>query len=330
MEKYRQAKVKHHYVWSDYLKNWSSNSRDIYYTTARGKIAYDSVRGIAMENHFYRVGYLNKTHIQIIKAYSSHSPEHLQEQHIAYLNDFLGLQDREATYNELGLKSEEIDKILNASRSNILENLHSAHEGAAQRVISSLKKRDLTVLDAQEDMILFFMFLGQQLTRTKNFKDASIRAIGNTSSVGETDPGINLASLMEECWWFLSYMFGINIGASLFMTRNSDAQCLLVNETDTPFITSDQPIINVHKALKNDQVVTLNDDECDFYYPLSPDVAYAIINSDQFDPGINFLTENVVKELNIKMARRANVTLIGSNRRVLKSLKNFVGQRISH
>jgi|GEM_PF-4392087 len=44
-DKALQAKRKHHYVWANYLKRWSTNNRDIFYTTTTGKIAHDSILG---------------------------------------------------------------------------------------------------------------------------------------------------------------------------------------------------------------------------------------------------------------------------------------------
>jgi len=321
VKKHLQAKSKHHHVWADYLRRWSLNGRDVYYTTAKGNIVCESVRGLTMEKNFYQVKKLSDAHIEVIKGFSSKSSESLQAHHMSYLNDFLHMQELEEIYKKSGKEIEEVQKVLHASKCNMLEDLHSAHENEVQEIISSLANRDLATLTDNKNFILFMQFFGHQISRTKTFKDTVIAGVSRTDS----KTSINVAKDMNECWWFLSYMFGINIGSELYLTRKKDAHCLLVNNTSIPFITSDQPIINVHELLDDEKIEPPSDDHCDFYYPISPKVAYMINRSDRFHRGINNVTIDIVKELNIKVARRANVNIISNCKDTLKYLLKNIG-----
>lgn len=56
--KYLEVKKRHHYVWANYLARWGRGTGDVFYTTRTGKIAHDSVRGIVVDDYFYKISAL--------------------------------------------------------------------------------------------------------------------------------------------------------------------------------------------------------------------------------------------------------------------------------
>ncbi len=321
MEKHLQPKSKHHHVWADYLRRWSLNNKDVHFTTAKRNIVCDSVKGIAMEKHFYQITPLDRAHIAVIKGFSVKSPKELQELHMSYLKDFLLRQSLEGKYRKSSVQIEEAEKLLFAMKCNMLENLHSSHENETQPIITALANRDLTILNDANNMSLFMQFFGHQISRTKMFRDITIVTMSGFKSMTEK----NMAVVIEECWWFLSYMFGMNIGADLFATRKEDKHCLLINNTEIPFITSDQPIINVHESLQDNIVAAPDSKQCDFYYPISPKVAYMVNKSERFERGLVEVSLEAVNELNIKIAKKANVHIVSNDTASLKPLIKYVG-----
>lgn len=319
-----EPKRNHHHVWANYMKRWSPNNRDIYYTTKNKKIAFDSVRNIAVERDFYRVQYLTNEHAQVIRGFSKLSDEELQKHHMSYLNDYLLMQQLSVLYKKSSIKDETADKMIEAWFCNGIENYHTAHENEAQSILESLADRDLSVLDVSDNMIYFMQFYAQQITRTKTFRDTIIAGCTKSSSLADK----NLAKTVRECWWFIGYMFGMNMGRALFFDRKNDTHCLLLNDTDTPFITSDQPIVNVHQAL-TDEVKPPEEHECDFYYPISPNVAYMVSKSNRFPRGKLQVSVDLVDEMNIKIAKRANVHIISNSEESLKPYKKHVGIRLN-
>ena len=161
-------------------------------------------------------------------------------------------------------------------------------------------------------------FFGHQIARTVSFRDKVLAAQKNEK----------LRSIFKESWWFLSYMFGMNIGKSFFETRKTDIHCLLINNTEEDFITSDHPIINVHSKLKHNDLTVPSNNESDFFYAISPKIAYMINTSDRFQNGINYVSIDFVKEINKKLAFYANQYIIGTTETQLKVYKEFVGQRL--
>ena len=313
-----ELKRENHYVWAAYLKNWSLNSSSVWYTTKKLKIANDSVKAIAKEKDFYRYQYITDQHLQLILFISKNSPEELQKHHKLYLESFLQLQEIESLYIKSGKRDKKVLVHLEAFKSNTIENLHTAHERDVEVVLKGLQSHDLTVLDDLQNICRFMSYWGHQIARTKPFRDKIIASQENEQ----------LQKIYKESWWFISYMLGMNLGKSFFETRKIDKHCLLINETNEDFITSDHPIINVHEAINENAIGAPSEDEADFFYAISPKLGYMINRSDRFKKGINYVSIDFVKEVNRKLAFDADQYIIGTTETQLKIYKTFIGKRL--
>lgn len=245
-----EIKSRHHYVWAHYLKRWGNGTSKVYYSTKRLKVAHDSVKAIAFDFHFYRLTKLSKFDVDVIKIFSKPSPSKLRTLHEEALNKFLEVQATQELYESRGLKIPEIESAFEAANANLIENMHSAIELHARPVIDELANGNLEILKDTKNAIAFFNFFGHQVTRTKSFKDKSILVLTRNTELEK-----EVAKSMENAWWFLSYMFGLNLGKSFFESRNLSRVSLLKNNTTIPFITADQPIINVHKCVLEDEII---------------------------------------------------------------------------
>ncbi|OMH30217.1 DUF4238 domain-containing protein [Motiliproteus sp. MSK22-1] len=317
MDKSRQIKRNHHYVWSFYLKSWAENN-DIYYISKKGKISRDSVKGLAKETDFYKINLLNKSDVEFIKGWSSFSPDFLQDIHMSHLRDFQNLTKISSLISRSGFSSEELENTKKAIRHNSLENLHTIYEDLAVNVVSNLAKGKLSVLDDNQNMIAFCSYLGHQISRTKSFKEKclggmQLRANGNLQAT-------KYAELAEKNWWFISFMLGLNIGTSLYAEKQKNNHVFVKNNTSVPFITSDTPIINIHSSLDG-----LGELEApafsDFYIPLSPSYAYMINDSSDFNHLSEIADVDMVNELNRVMYQKSFKTIFASTEEVLKNVK---------
>ena len=315
-----QAKKRHHYVWANYLTRWGRGTKNVFYTTKTGKIAHDNVKAIVADEFFYKISPLTRKQIEVIKGYSQLSPSHLQRHHVSYLNGFLKMQHAETVYRKSGIRMQEFELRLHALKCNLLENLHSAHENKARPVLAALADEQLDVLLNKEHMIEFMVFFGHQISRTKTFRDSVIQALPRRNAI-ETD----MVEAMAHAWWFLSYMFGMNIGYDLYVGRNYAKHALLINDTRVPFITSDQPVVNVHSCVSEAEFAA--PEHSDLYYPISPRVAYIICDSDRFARGRNVVDEVTVVELNTKVAAQAKTHIIGDSENAILPFQKYIGRR---
>ncbi|MFZ3183398.1 MAG: DUF4238 domain-containing protein [Pseudomonas sp.] len=315
-----EAKKRHHHVWANYLARWGNGTKNVFYTTKTGKFAHDSVRAIVADDYFYKTTTLSSKHVEVIKSFSRQSPDHLHQQHMSYLNDFLKMQQVEAIYRKSGFQNQEAELRLHAMKCNPLENLHASHEAMVCPVLAALADEHLDVLQDKQRMIEFMAFFGHQISRTKTFRDGVIKVLSRRNAME-----IEVADAMVHAWWFLSYMFGMNIGLNLYMDRHNARHALLVNDTNVPFITSDQPVVNVHSCVSETEFAAPT--HADFYYPISPRVAYIICDSERFTPGKNEVDEATVAELNTKVAAQAMVHIIGDSENAIRPFQKYIGRR---
>lgn len=209
---------------------------------------------------------------------------------------------------------------IHAMKCNLVENLHTAHENMVLPILAALAEERLDVLQDKQRMIEFMAFFGHQITPTKSFRDSYLRVQprGNSRE-------IDVADAIKHAWWFISYMLGMNIGLSLFAWREQTGQALLINDSEVPFITSDQPVVNVHSCVSETELSPPA--HADFYYPISPRVAYIICDSERFASGKNAVDESTVVELNTKIAAQAMVHIIGDSENAIHPFRTHIGRR---
>ena len=288
-----EVKKKHHYVWANYLLNWSDNNRDIYYLTESKKIAFDSCKGIAQQKDFYKISALTNDQIEVIRQISRNSPPELQYLHEQLLISFLTQQHLEFVYTSSKVKDEDTELFIKAFKNNAIENLHSNHEDEIKKIISSLKNRDLSILDDVFNLAKFLEFVAQQFTRTKSVKSNYMAQQQHKN--GPSDK--HKEKLVNDVWWFISYMLGMNIGYSLFCGRENYHFVLLINESEVPFITSDQPVINVKSEFIPDSRL---DDALNLFYPLSPTIAFYISRKNYPPPKDIISNSSIIERFNIE------------------------------
>lgn len=318
IEKSRQVKRNHHYVWSYYLKSWAEG-KDIFYISKKGIIAKDSVKGLAKETDFYKINPLNKNDVELIRRFSKFSPPFLQKEHESQLKHFIQLSNISTFINSSGIDSEELHEIDKVIKHNSLENMHSIYEDLAVEVIASLSRGENAILNDTQNMIAFCSYFGHQISRTKSFKEKSKQAIERNSLLANDFP--NELKLLEKNWWFISYMIGINIGISLYESKDRDRHILIKNETGTPFITSDHPIINIHPTVLK-KTVTEAPEYSDFYFPLSPRYAYMINHSNTYNELERCIDDETVKKLNRYIYEKSYENVFSCNSKTLEEIKN--------
>jgi hypothetical protein len=311
---------KHHHVWRHYLTKWCVDKK-IWYTTSKGNIANDSVTGLSRETDFYKISFLTSDDVIFVKGFIDKSDQKIQELHLELLTYVEDISSKYYFCERAGLLVEtEVLNTFNSAKYELIEKMHTGIENDTRDILDGLSNGDFSVLKSNSNLIQFHHFLGHQFTRSKAFKDRSIRGV--TVAMSEHYVGRN-KELFERNWWLLSYIFGLNMGAANYMNRVNDQLVFLVNNTNLGFITSDQSIINVHESLQG-----LSEREApkymDLYYPVSPKFAVMLNNSNRFGNGEYQVSIKEVKELNLRVALKANEHIYADSEDLIKSVKQQV------
>jgi len=70
----------------------------------------------------------------------------------------------------------------------------------------------------------------------------------------------------------MRHIYATNMGFVLFSDSSKFRMVLIKNNSATPFITGDQPVINTFAAAGGNEIVS----EVEFYYPVSPKLGILI------------------------------------------------------
>lgn len=168
-------------------------------------------------------------------------------------------------------------------------------------------------LDDDDDYVVFVHFLMTQYFRTN-------RLLGNVKR-GMDD---RFNGTLERSMGALRHIFATAAGFTLFSERSTMKPYLQINDTDVPFITGDQPVIN---TLAVDLPADVAVRDCEFYYPLSPQKALVITTSDHFTSG-RVTDAAQAKEFNRLIAVAAERQIFAASGPDLHGVAGLVGQHI--
>ncbi len=141
------------------------------------------------------------------------------------------------------------------------EHYHTGIENDNVDIINSMKRQDASFYVDNKRCGGFLYFLCNQYFRTVKMRRA-ITAVPRPLPGHDPHRTANL-----EC-----HMYATSVGASLMQEARAYRIVFLPNATTTPFITGDQPIINLLDPHATDDL--------EFYYPLAPALAM-VLSKDQ-------------------------------------------------
>ena len=311
----RKSDIKHnhHHVWADYLKNWSENGRDVWCSTSNKNVHCTSVVGIFRTYDFYKVQPLNEQDISFIKhVIGQCSDEKIRQHYEKFLHDCVLIQILHERYSNNLICDDEYEHLYEKYTHNLLEDTHGAIERKSKQILIELKNDDISSFSDTKKRVALMYFLGHQLTRTKSLKN----------KIEQSDLFL---SNIKNNWWILSYIMGSNVGTSLIHNYNNATEVLLVNDSSTPFITGDQPVINIHPSVNRDGFEPPQ--YLDLYFPVSPTRAILISESQSFKSGIASIDDSFAQELNQRIAEQSNVEIVGCSKQIVKDSLKFIGHK---
>lgn len=251
-------KRRHHYVWRNYLKPWSTNKKIWCYR--EGKLFNPNIMGVGQKRDFYKVNELTDQDIYIIQKYFiDPTCQHLQRTNARWVELFSWVHNVKS-----GLLDNDIN---NEAIYNFEEDLHGVIEKNSIKYLNSILASDLSFFQTKKGCIGFSHFISVQLMRTNKVKSGVMHCM---NTMKNRNPGFRI----ERIWNVVSHILATNMAWSIYASTVSEEPfriVLLQNESSKEFITGDQPVVNIYNE-KNFE--TPKDTE--LYYPVSPKLAILI------------------------------------------------------
>jgi hypothetical protein len=146
-----------------------------------------------------------------------------------------------------------------------------------------------------------------QYLRTKQVREAIISA------------GPWRSGSIERVWNVISHILSVNLGFSLFADRDHFRIILVDNNTSVPFITGDQPIVNLCGKPKDRNPP----EKVELYYPLSPKKAMLFIEkANQARAVQSSVTMEEAHSYNLFMSAHSFQQLFSNSQEYLRVIKS--------
>jgi hypothetical protein len=276
-----------HHVWQQYLRAWSVDGA--VYCLQDGRIFCTGTPVLGMKTDFYKVGPLTEEDLKLLHSLLALEKVHpvAREHHEMVLRNILVpilfVERNRSRLNNLSM----IDDLLDIHNTNAVDNQHTVIEGQFAPLLARILNEDFSWYENNEDCICFCNFVAAQQMRTRGVKERTITRL-------KKRVGLDVSRI----WDILALIYGFNIGCNLFLERKKRRLIAVRNDTSVPFITSDQPVLNLHgNGETAPEIASL-------YYPISPRLAlYLPEPSEENDIPFEDMTAAAATYLNQRIAK---------------------------
>jgi hypothetical protein len=300
------SKKLHHYVPRFYLRAWAV--RDKLFCLQGGEILDPNIRNVGAENYFYRLQELSSDDLEFLReAIIRDSPEGLKAAHEQLLCAFTVPYEAKRKLEASGRATPEAMAEIDRAIIELNENFHTAIEDDFKPYLAAMISGCLDFLDVPASAATFYRGLAVQYVRTNHIKQARL-----VMDRARQELYLRIANP-------LAHMVATNVGRSLFVEREKHTIMLLDNASGLPFVTADQPVINIAAAPKDKEPP----DKFELYYPLTPTKAMLLLEaSSDHHPGSTSVTQTFVHLYNLRMAAHSYRQVFAASPEPLESLRN--------
>jgi hypothetical protein len=228
-----EKKRRQHHVWQHYLKPWSVAGR--IWVSQGDRVFATGTTVVAVERDFYKLHNLSNDDVALLRTLLGDPSHPLIKKLDNDLFFRLMAPVQFVQQNRGRIKNiRQVEAYLDVHMTNALEDYHAAIEARFIPILNLLRTGDLNLLDDMDVSIDFFHFVGTQYMRTTRVKERSIKIVREKNGAD-----------LSRIWPVLSIICGRDVGASLFIERKRRKFVLVQNVTNVPFVTGDQPAINL-------------------------------------------------------------------------------------
>lgn len=272
-----QIKKKQHYVWKEYLKNWSNNNHINSLLLTKNKYLKINLINTSQENYFYSLpDFSHNEFLEIVDIVNDHSSENLRPEIFKIVS---------AIYENSNFKNSEpeMQHIFKTNKVNMMEDFFTITESLGKKFLNVKSSKQLKgLIKDDNDYNNFLTFISFQYVRTKKMKESILF-------------GIRKKNYYKEKYWIIfQIIYGFEIAMGLSVRKKIKIN-ILVNNSDLNFITCDNPIFNL---LQNDIDDNGYVKSLELYYPLNPKTAIFISSSDKNEIIETKISEEETQNLN--------------------------------
>lgn len=302
---------KQHYVWGAYLKSWTINDQ-ISCLLKREKIVLNSIEGVANRRFFYQSQELTPDDINFLEMLIiSQTPEYRKNDVRSWINtsnySFEILKHFEAS----GISDQPIKDLREWSEKNVHERIHGVIEQGAVEYLTSLRAEQVDFLLNDEKKFDFLFFLSLQYFRTNRIRSRVLRNVENFRSVLGKQGLKNIE--FAKLWNVMTLMFATNLAFEL-MNRHTKF-VYLKNTSAVPFITGDQPVVNIKATGIPDGEMPK---ELELYYPITPSSAILIAINESLTDGYQFVDAKQVTDYNLHIVENSEEQIYSHSAKILE------------
>jgi hypothetical protein len=302
-----------HYVPQFYLRAWATRKK--LWVLQDRKIFQSNVRNVAAQNYFYRLHDLCPEDIQFVREMAiENSPEGLKSGHEFLLNVFTLPHRAKRVLEQSDREKPEAHRLLEQVITNMNENYHGSIESDFKHHVDALIAGDLRFLEDIEQEMIFYRGLAVQMLRTNAMKRA--KAIFQPA---QYETFLRVSNVVMQ-------ILAVNLGLNLYTTRKENRIVLLDNHSSVPFVTADQPIINI-AANPNE---TAPPKGFELYYPLSPRRAMLLLepNSSRVPAGLS-VSAGTAHMYNLSIAAHSHYQVFASAPEELEAIRSELDAYLS-
>ncbi|EDL70803.1 DUF4238 domain-containing protein [Vibrio campbellii] len=301
-----QKKKKQHYVWRRYLKSWLVDDKLACMRNKQHVFSTADLMNVGQKSYFYKVNSLSEQDIRFVRdMFLSDVDETVSSICERLFSLFRHVEQVEKLESD-GSDSD-IEKLKQHYANNLEEEIQSEIESQGDPCLTKLLLGDVSFFENDESAAHFLNYLCMQYLRTKKHHDALVSGV----------TGVNREQIIK-CANLIRIVFSAKLAANLYVNRSNYKLVIARNISDTPFITSDQPVVNF---LDTKTDLNQQTEEFGLYYPLSPELAVFLVEKDIFGSVLEMsLDKASVEEFNQITLSTSHEQVYASSETQLKSL----------
>ena len=309
--KFIEKKRNQHYVPRCYLELWHNSEKTLYQSIKGGEPI--PVRGdlkkVAQSKDFYRVQPITEKDrdflLWLVKTVKSPDISN-------FLIDFIKIYEltgglmqivSDYTWPQTSGDAETPYKIVDTLANNLIEELYAEIEATAADILRKIGSGEIDWWEAERSKVNFLLFFGTQYFRTPGILKKA-NQLTSPKNVG----------LSENVIYPLMMIMSMQIVDDMVTKPDDYHITLLINDSDVPFITGIQPIVDARPNIEG---------AYNLYYPSTAKYAILLKKEERRRKGIIKVTidSNKAHEYN-NMIKNSSDILIASDAKILVKYTN--------